>query len=274
VIVPGDSRAPNLPATGAVTVPDLPTSTAPPATYRVRAAVAPLLDAPRIASVLTSQLVAGHVVTVLEQQDAWVRVRGDDGYVGWMHEGYLEAASGDEAAWPLTTGARVCEPDGRVRALPFGARISPHAQVLDGDVYTPEAQARQFPAEPTMICQSATTHFAGASYAWGAVTPWGCDCSGFVQAVFRWHGIALPRDAWQQAAVGKSVPIEAVRPADLLFFSDRPDRRITHVAMALPDHRLVHSALARGGVQVEVRDAADPYVSQLTSQCVGAQRVL
>jgi len=240
----------------------------------VRTAVAPMLGEPSIASALTSQLVAGHVVTLLEQRDAWGQVRGEDGYVGWMHEGYLEAASGDEADWPVTTGAQVREADGRVRVLPFGARVSPLAMVLRGEVYDLEARALQFAVEPAAICRSAESCFAGASYQWGAVTPWACDCSGFVQSVFRWHGVPLPRDAWQQAEVGQPVAIEAAGPADLLFFSDRDDRRITHVAIVLPGRRLVHSALARGGVHVESTGAADDYVQRLLRQCVGARRVV
>jgi cell wall-associated NlpC family hydrolase len=241
---------------------------------RVRTAVAPMLGEPRIAGGLTSQLTAGHLVTVLEVRDNWRHVRGEDGYTGWMHEGYLEAASGDEAQWRVTTGAQVHEAGGCVRALPFGARVTPQATVIEGTVYSPEARAQQFPSDPLAICRTAESRFVGASYVWGAVTPWGCDCSGFVQSVFRWHGVLLPRDAWQQAEVGQAVAIEATRPADLLFFSDRDDRRITHVAIVLPEHRLVHSALARGGVHVESLGSGDAYVQRLQQQCVGARRVV
>lgn len=243
-------------------------------TYRVRAAIAPLLGEPRISSALTSQLVAGHLVTVLEQRDAWRHVRGEDGYEGWMHEGYLEAALGNERSWPVTVGARVREADGRVRELPFGARVSPDADVLRGEVLPVPVLAERFPTEREAICRSAEALFAGASYVWGAVTPWGCDCSGFVQSIYRWHGMSLPRDAWQQALVGEAVAVDSAQPADLLFFSDRDDGRITHVAIVLPEHRLVHSALARGGVQVEALGAADPYVQRLHRQCVGARRVV
>jgi gamma-D-glutamyl-L-lysine dipeptidyl-peptidase len=265
---------PVISAIGAAEVSHPLESAASPPLLRVRAAIAPLLGEPRIAGGLTSQLTAGHVVTVLEARAPWLHVRGEDGYTGWMHEGYLEAASGDEARWLVTTGAQVREVDGRVRALPFGARVSPQAAVLDGAVYPPETRAQQFASEPLSICRTAESRFVGASYVWGAVTPWGCDCSGFVQSVFRWHGVPLPRDAWQQAEVGQAVAIEATRPADLLFFSDRDDGRITHVAIVLPEHRLVHSALARGGVSVESLDAGDAYVQRLKQQCVGARRVV
>lgn len=229
---------------------------------------------PRISSAPTSQLVAGALVLLLEQRDAWRHVRGEDGYEGWMHEGYLEAASGNEPAWSVTSGAQVREADGRVRELPFGARVSPDAVVLRGEVLTAPMLASRFPVDRDAICRSAESYFVGASYVWGAVTPWGCDCSGFVQAVYRWHGVRLPRDAWQQAMVGEAVAVDAAQPADLLFFSDRDDGRITHVAIVLSDHRLVHSALARGGVWVESLTADDPYVARLRRQCVGARRVV
>ncbi len=241
---------------------------------RVRTALAPLFGEPRISSAPTSQLVAGQLVLSLEQRDAWHHVLGEDGYDGWMHEGYLEPALGDETSWPMTTGAKVHEADGRVRELPFGARISPDASVLRGDVFDAATRTERFPAARTAICQSAEASFAGAPYVWGAVTPWGCDCSGFVQSIYRWHGVPLPRDAWQQALAGEAVATGAVQPADLLFFSDRDDGRITHVAIVLPDHRLVHSALARGGVHVESLHADDPYVQRLHQQCVTARRVV
>ncbi len=191
-----------------------------------------------------------------------------------MHEGYLEPARGDERDWPVTTGAQVQEADGRVRALPFGARIAPDAMVVSGDVYDVDELAQRFPAEAAALCHSAEQSFAGAPYVWGGVSPWGTDCSGFVQAIARLHGIRLPRDAWQQALVGEPVEFEAVRAADLLFFSDRDDRRVTHVALVLDGDRLVHSALGRGGVEVESLAGDDGYVRRLLSQRVAARRIL
>ncbi len=242
--------------------------------FRVRASLAPMLGEPRISSALISQLVAGQLLRGLERREPWHRVRGEDGYEGWVHEGYLEPARGDERDWPVTTGAQVQEADGRVRALPFGARIAPDAMVISGDVYDVDELAQQFPAEPAALCHSAEHSFVGAPYVWGGVSPWGTDCSGFVQAIARLHGLALPRDAWQQALAGEPVALDAVRAGDLLFFSDRDDGRVTHVAMVLEGERLVHSALGRGGVSVESLSADDAYVRRLLSQRVAARRIL
>ena len=65
------------------------------------------------------------------------------------------------------------------------------------------------------------------------------------------------------------------RAGDLLFFSDRVDGHITHVAIALGSTRIVHLALGRGGYAVEkLDDERDPYVAKLRERFVKARRVL
>jgi cell wall-associated NlpC family hydrolase len=126
------------------------------------------------------------------------------------------------------------------------------------------------------VAASAVPLFAGASYLWGGVTPWGADCSGFVQTLFRLHGVELPRDAWQQALAGAPAPaaVADLAPADLLFFSDRDDSRVTHVGVALGGSRMAHVSLGRGGFAVErLDDASDPYVARLREQWRGARSV-
>jgi hypothetical protein len=61
----------------------------------------------------------------------------------------------------------------------------------------------------------------------------------------------------------------------LLFFSDRPDAHVTHVAIALGDRRIVHLALGRGGYAVEQLDAdSDDYVRKLRTRFLFARSVL
>jgi cell wall-associated NlpC family hydrolase len=89
--------------------------------------------------------------------------------------------------------------------------------------------------------------------------------------------VPLPRDAWQQAEVGRDAGADIAdwAPADLLFFSDRADRRITHVGIALGASGMVHLALGRGGFAVERLDARDdPYVVALMNRFVVARRVV
>jgi cell wall-associated NlpC family hydrolase len=66
-----------------------------------------------------------------------------------------------------------------------------------------------------------------------------------------------------------------LRAADLLFFSDRADKRITHVGISLGERRMVHLALGRGGYAVEhLDDRNDPYVDKLRQRFIGARRVI
>jgi cell wall-associated NlpC family hydrolase len=135
----------------------------------------------------------------------------------------------------------------------------------------------RFPRDAAAICSTAVQRFAGTSYQWGGITPWGADCSGLVQTVFSLHGVQLPRDAWQQGLEGADAGDDplALRAADLLFFSDREDRRVTHVGIALGDRRMVHLALGRGGYAVErLDDERDGYVKALRERFVGARRVV
>jgi hypothetical protein len=236
-----------------------------------------LLSEPRIASSLTSQLLAGEVVTVLEMRESWMRVCGADGYEGWTHGGYLTDTAGSEATWRHALGCQVRDARGVTRSLPLGARVSPAEEVISGHAIDADELTTRFPGTSDAIAASAAARYEGASYLWGGVTPWGCDCSGLVQRAFALHGVMLPRDAWQQALLGTSLSSDAVAdhaPGALLFFSDREDGRVTHVGVALGDHRMVHSALARGGVAIEDMQGDDPYVIRLRAQCVAVRQVI
>jgi gamma-D-glutamyl-L-lysine dipeptidyl-peptidase len=255
----------------------------------VRSAIAPMFAEPRVSSAQVSQRLAGHPLYVLESRDDhWHRVRSMDDYEGWMHDGYfmrmvdespvVETTSADFA---LTYVPRVSmgvitrsERHG-MRALPLGAWLDLDEEIIDGDTVPLNQLEEHFATAPDAIAQSAVEWFEGTSYQWGGVTPWGADCSGFVQTIFGLHGVPLPRDAHQQALVGEPVSRQELQPSDLLFFSDRPDGQITHVGVALAGDRIAHIAIGRGGFALEwLGDAEDPYVAALSARFVTARRVV
>jgi hypothetical protein len=248
----------------------------------VRTPVAQLFAEPRVASAQISQLLAGRVADVLETRDDWYRVRGPDEYEGWMHRGYVTTVPEDSARRSLATarislGCVTTNSAGSHRAMPLGAFLTPDEVVRSGEAIDGTEQATMFPAEAGAITRSAQLYFEGTSYFWGGVTPWGADCSGLVQSVYWLHGIQLYRDAWQQAtqgAAGASSPVDAAA-GDLLFFSDRLDGHITHVAISLGGGCLVHLALGRGGYAIErLEDTRDPYVRKLLDRFVTSRRIL
>jgi hypothetical protein len=254
-------------------------------TVLVSSPVAPLHSEPRASSEQVSQSLAGHLAVVLERREGWRRVRLRDGYEGWMHEGYLDARalSGNAAREWLATSRRslgCTVRDVRAdmeRALPLGARVPRDAKIVAGGVLDEAEIRRLHPPVGIEVCASAGRYFWGASYQWGGITPWGADCSGMVQTVFGLHGVALPRDARQQAELGTALALtpDAWSLGDLLFFSDREDGRITHVAIVAQSHTLMHVAIGRGGFGVEHLDGAtDPYTVALMGRLRSARRVL
>jgi hypothetical protein len=244
--------------------------------------MAPMFAEARVASAQISQLVSGKVVDLLEDRDDWYRVRGPDEYEGWLHRGYLSPVPDAEARHSgrldrLSLGCITSDGAGGRRAMPLGALLAPDERVKTGEIVDVVEQALRFPAEAGAITRSAQIFFEGTSYLWGGVTPWGADCSGLVQTVFGLHGVQLRRDAWQQATQGHPIDTDPLgaRAADLLFFSDRVDGHVTHVAIALGGRRLVHLALGRGGYAVEnLEDDRDPYVRKLHERFVTVRRVL
>lgn len=244
--------------------------------------VAPLFTEPRVSSAQISQILAGRSVEILDSHEDWHLVRCPDEYEGWLHKGYLAPAPARGARRSVqidrvSLGCVTTTPSGARRAMPLGAYLSAAERVKSGQAIDAAERAERFPAEAGAITRSAQKYFEGTSYLWGGITPWGADCSGIAQSVFWLHGIQLRRDAWQQArqgAPGDPDPLRA-RAGDLLFFSDRDDRFITHVAIALGGCTLVHLALGRGGYAVErMDDARDAYVVRLLARFVTARRVL
>jgi hypothetical protein len=250
--------------------------------FVVRAPVAPLNADPRAGSEQLSQALAGHVVERVEDRQPWWRVRTRDGYEGWMHRGYLiELGAGEYArryeGARVSLGCVVRDPRGARRALPLGALVQRELGVECGDAVEPEAMPARFPRAPAAAAATARERFEGTSYEWGGITPWGADCSGLVQSVFGLHGIALPRDARDQAERGTPVAdgrgLAALDAGDLAFFSDRDDGGITHVAVVLGAMTLVHLAIGRGGYAIERLDTPDEYARLLMARYRRARRV-
>ena len=107
----------------------------------------------------------------------------------------------------------------------------------------------------------------GVPYVWGGRSIFGMDCSGFIQQLFKLHGLRLRRDSRQQARYGEAVKsIENALPGDLAFFEQ--EGQVDHVGMILPDNKIIHSL---GKVRVDSIDAqgirnvtTDTYTHQLS----------
>ncbi len=261
----------------------------------VTAAMAPMLSGPRISESHLSQIAHGNPALVLREHGRWLQCRASDGYIGWIHRGYVVRFDEDDArAWEsgargemhLSLGARVVAEDGiTIVRLPWGARVAVHegravtpagkTGELSGEIVAVRDLVDRFPPDGESITATAL-RWIGSPYLWGGTTPSGVDCSGLTQSVFRVHGIPLPRDSDQQAGMGEQLPIDApdlLRPGDLLFFEERRGR-ISHVAISLGGFRIIHSAVGNGGVARIDLASDEAYERELRLLLVSARRII
>ncbi len=98
--------------------------------------------------------------------------------------------------------------------------------------------------------------YMNTPYLWGGKSPFGIDCSGFTQMVYKINGYKLLRDASQQAAQGEVLSfIEESEPGDLAFFDDS-EGEIIHVGIILENNYIIH---AHGSVRIDRLDQSGIY---------------
>ncbi len=98
--------------------------------------------------------------------------------------------------------------------------------------------------------------YLNSPYLWGGKTPFGIDCSGFTQMVYKINGYKLLRDASQQATQGDVLSfIEESEPGDLAFF-DNAEGDIIHVGIIMENNYIIH---AHGSVRIDRLDQSGIY---------------
>lgn len=95
--------------------------------------------------------------------------------------------------------------------------------------------------------QQALKYF-NAPYLWGGRSPFGVDCSGFTQIIYKMIGIKLPRDAKDQVNMGTAMSfVDEAQPGDLAFFDDE-EGNIVHVGIIWKRNKIIH---ASGQVRID-----------------------
>lgn len=90
--------------------------------------------------------------------------------------------------------------------------------------------------------------YLNTPYQWGGKSPFGIDCSGLTQMVFKICGYRLLRDASQQATQGRAVDqFSEIKPGDLVFFKNENDK-VSHTGIVIGPERIIH---ASGKVRID-----------------------
>jgi len=212
-------------------------------------------------SEMVSQLLFGESAEIIETGLDFMKVYSlYDQYTGWIQKSQLieiseaEAFNGSELLNGDVLRAITC--NDTIMQMSFGsplhffdhghAKIGPFDFQYEGKFWNPaEAQFN----EATLKWVS--HQFLNTAYLWGGRSIFGIDCSGLTQQIFRFVGIKLPRDAYQQAEMGEVVGfLQESKCGDLAFF-DNSEGKITHVGMMLDNARVIH---ASGKVRIDSID--------------------
>ncbi len=246
----------------------------------VRVSVAHLRRTPRHSAELVDQAIMGRVLRLLKKDGGWYLVQTPYGYLGWMNNSsFVRMDSAGARAFKNSDLLRVNAFNAMIYSAPsvkatpvsdavFNMRLIQKGrkgtwtavELPDGRTgymrsTTLTAAGTTAPADGAHIVQTARK-MLGVPYLWGGNSNKGNDCSGFTQNVFFSHGIQLPRDARQQALMGRVVEpgedFSRLQPGDLLFFG-KPGK-ITHVGISLGGPLYIHQS---GDVHITSFDPRD-----------------
>ncbi len=207
---------------------------------------------------MISQFLYGDCFKVIKQKGDWLLVSGLlDQYEGWIDAKQQQEITEKEAV------AYTKKPKFTMDLVHFVSNKNNLTPILLGsnlavaDALENQYEGQLVPSkkEKTILAEFAMLYLH-APYLWGGKSPFGIDCSGFVQMVYRLYGVFLPRDAYQQAEVGTTLSfIEESEPGDLAFFDD-DQGAIVHVGILLHNHHIIH---AHGTVRIDRIDQTGIY---------------
>jgi len=211
-------------------------------------------------SELVSQVLYGDLFKVLEKRKNWCKIRlASDNYEGYIDGNQYREISEDDyfdiekKSQTYSTDLVEFVLDEKKQLLPIllgsslgGLKKLKHR--YDGNYNSG--------VKPKSDLIKTASLYLNAPYLWGGKSPFGIDCSGFTQMVYRINGYKLFRDASQQAGQGEVLSfIEESEPGDLAFF-DNSEGEIIHVGIILENNYIVH---AHGNVRIDRLDQSGIY---------------
>jgi len=220
----------------------------------------PLRSEPSDKSELISQILYGEHFKILEQRKSWSRVRlAFDKYEGWVdNKQYIEVDK--ESYEVIDSSAPIYSADlvefiqdnaNQLRPILLGSTLNSLMQLNhshDGNTIN------QVLPKSNLI--KIASLYLNTPYLWGGKSPFGVDCSGFTQMVYKINGYKLFRDAYQQATQGEVLSfIEESEPGDLAFF-DNSEGEIIHVGIIMENNYIIH---AHGHVRIDRLDQSGIY---------------
>ncbi len=220
-------------------------------------------------SELISQVLFGEHFLILEQNLKWSKIKlAFDDYEGWIDNKQFKKITEDQFI-QLSNDSIILNNDlieyiatdnNMLIPIPIGSSLSflNHAEI-NTEKFSFEGLKTSGIKPKSNIIKTAFMYL-NAPYLWGGKTPFGIDCSGFTQIVYKLNGYKIYRDASQQAGQGEALSfIEESEPGDLAFF-DNDEGNIVHVGIIMDDNYIIH---ASGKVRIDRLDHLGIYNAEI-----------
>lgn len=229
--------------------------------------IVPLRSEASDASEMVSQVIFGEHFEILEKTKKWSKIKlSFDGYEGFIDNKQYEEITESlyaklQKEEPIFSGELIdfiTDSENNLTTIPIGARLpffNENSFQINDSIFKYEGKTVGQKLSKNAIVEIAYL-FLNSPYLWGGKTPFGIDCSGFTQTVYKLCGHKLLRDAKEQATQGEVLSfIEECEPGDLAFF-DNDEGIITHVGIIMNDYNIIH---AHGKVRIDKLDHSGIY---------------
>lgn len=229
-------------------------------------------------STLIGTLDVNKEVTIIDQQDEWLKIACDDFSDVYIPSQYISIKKTNGVTNNTNINIRqqpsldapilgqvnkditftVTAKVGDWYELNYnGTQAYIYGQYLSGDFLsnlptkTVEVKKVSVTDENKALGEQITNYakqFIGTPYVYGASNlTKGTDCSGFTSSVMRNFGIKLSRSSSEQINNGTRINKNELSAGDLVFFNSGGKSRISHVGIYIGNGQFIHSSSARTG---------------------------
>jgi hypothetical protein len=216
--------------------------------------IIPLRKEPSEQSEMVSQLLFGESYRVLKRKNQWLKILTQfDSYTGWIDQKLYSEISESTYKHFINNPPPVlaslimsieCKGMHPLHIL-AGSNLPNYnsenrSLEIEGKIFQTRWVHGNITPKGTDHLPGIAALFLNTPYLWGGRSIFGCDCSGFVQLVYKILGLSLERDAIKQAEQGFVIEsLGKSRQGDLAFFVNK-ESRICHVGLILSPAEIIH----------------------------------